>query len=171
MRKTWTAAAALAAALLLALFGLVGPAGSTATASGGSFEAELNGFQETPAVSTTGHGEFEAEVDDDRIEFELSFSGLEGTNTLAAHIHFGQKGVAGGVSAFLCGGGGKPACPSRSGTVMGTITPADIIGPAGQGIAAGEFAEVVRAMEAGKTYANVHTDKHPGGEIRGQIED
>jgi len=24
-------------------------------------------------------------------------------------------------------------------------------------------------MRAGKTYANVHTDKHPGGEIRGQV--
>lgn len=45
----------------------------------------------------------------------------------------------------------------------------DIIGPEGQGIAPGELGEVVRAIEAGVTYANVHTNKHPTGEIRGQI--
>ena len=72
--------------------------------------------------------------------------------------------------AFLCGGGGKPACPATGGTVTGAIRAADGIGPAGQGIAAGEFAELVRAMRAGKTYANVHTSPtYAGGEIRGQI--
>ena len=46
-----------------------------------------------------------------------------------------------------------------------------MIGPAGQGIAAGEFAELVRALRAGAAYANVHTTAHPGGEIRGQVAD
>ena len=45
-----------------------------------------------------------------------------------------------------------------------------MIGPANQGIAAGEFDELVRAIRAGVTYANVHSEKFPGGEIRGQIE-
>jgi hypothetical protein len=89
---------------------------------------------------------------------------------LFAHIHFGQKNVSGGVAAFLCGGGSKPAaCPAREGTVTGTIVAADVVGPSNQGIAAGEFAELVRAIRAGKTYANVHSSKFPGGEIRGQI--
>ncbi|MDQ4029624.1 MAG: CHRD domain-containing protein, partial [Actinomycetota bacterium] len=77
--------------------------------------------------------------------------------------------VAGGVIAFLCGGGGKPACPATHGTVEGTIRPADVIGPAAQGIAAGEFDELVRAIRAGATYANVHSGTYPAGEIRGQI--
>ena len=53
--------------------------------------------------------------------------------------------------------------------MTGTITPADVIGPAGQGIAPGEFAEVVRAIRNGAVYANVHSTLRPGGEIRGQL--
>ena len=45
-----------------------------------------------------------------------------------------------------------------------------MIGPAGQGIAAGEFAELVRAMLADVAYANVHSTTYPGGEIRGQLD-
>jgi hypothetical protein len=44
-----------------------------------------------------------------------------------------------------------------------------VIGPAGQGIAAGEFAELLAAMRAGVTYVNVHSTLYPGGEIRAQI--
>ena len=87
-----------------------------------------------------------------------------------AHVHFGNRSIAGGISAFLCGGGSKPRCP-QFGTVTGTITAADVIGPATQGIEAGAIAELIRAMRAGETYANVHSTKFPAGEIRAQIND
>jgi hypothetical protein len=32
-----------------------------------------------------------------------------------------------------------------------------------------EFSEVVNAMQALASYANVHSDLFPGGEIRGQV--
>jgi CHRD domain len=70
---------------------------------------------------------------------------------------------------FLCGGGGKPACPNISGTVTGTVTAADVIGPAGQGVAPGQFEEAITAMRAGSAYANVHTTVYQPGEIRGQV--
>ena len=41
--------------------------------------------------------------------------------------------------------------------------------PAKLGIAAGEFAELVRAMRNGATYVNVHSVTYPAGEIRGNI--
>jgi hypothetical protein len=132
------------------------------------------GYHETPALSSTGSGDFVAEIDDEKevISFVFTYSGLEGGSSLFAHIHVGQRGVAGGVSAFLCGGNTKPLpCPNVEGTVTGTITPADVIGPNGQGVEPGSWAELVRAMRAGVTYANIHTTRWPGGEIRGQIAD
>jgi len=47
--------------------------------------------------------------------------------------------------------------------------PADVIGPAGQGIKPGEYAELLRAIRAGATYANVHSSLYPSGEIRAQL--
>jgi len=161
---------------LLAL--LAAPALAT---EGGTFKATLTGYEEVPAISSPGTGEFRAKLTSDgtAIEYTLTYSGLQ--NAVAAHIHLGQKGVNGGVSAFLCSGGGKPACPASAGTVTGTITATHVIGPTGQGIALGEFDELVAAMVAGATYANVHTSDgvappntgpgdFPGGEIRGQVD-
>ena len=47
----------------------------------------------------------------------------------------------------------------------------DVIGPDAQGIAPGELAEILAAMRAGHAYANVHSSKFGGGEIRAQIND
>jgi hypothetical protein len=131
------------------------------------FRASLNGYLETPSISTTARGSFHATIDGSTISYRLTFRDLS-TPPLFAHIHFARPDVLGGVAAFLCGGGGKPACPA-SGTVTGTVVPADVVGPVNQGIAAGEFAELVRAMRNGATYANVHSEMFPGGEIRGNI--
>jgi hypothetical protein len=165
----------LYAALLVALLLALG-VGSYAIAGGGKKNLkadDLTGYQENPDVSSTGTGSFEATIDDDAqtITYELTFSALEGGAPSASHIHFGKRAVNGGVSAFLCGGGDKPVCPAMGGTVTGVIDAADVIGPAGQGIAAGQFAELVAAMRAGHTYANIHTPTWPGGEIRAQIND
>ena len=164
-------------ALLALLAALAAP---TLATEGGTFKATLTGYEEVPAISSPGTGQFQAKLTGNgaAIEYTLTYSGLQ--NAFAAHIHLGQTGVNGGVSAFLCGGGDKPSCPTSAGTVTGTIDPADVIGPAGQGIAPGEFVELVAALEAGATYANVHTNDNvappntgpgdfPGGEIRGQI--
>jgi CHRD domain len=136
---------------------------------GNKFKASLNGYLETPSVSTAGSGSFRLRIHKDWMEYTLTYKNLTGA-PLFAHIHFGRPDAAGGVAVFLCGGGSKPACPAApSGTVTGTIVAADVVGPAGQGITANEFAEVVRAIRHGATYANVHTPTFPGGEIRGNI--
>jgi hypothetical protein len=140
--------------------------------NGGSrFSARLTGFDETPSESTPGRGTFKAKiVNGNTIHYKLQYAGFEAGEelTTAAHIHFGQPGVPGGVSAFLCGGS-KPACTPTQGTFEGDIVASDVVGPAGQGIAPGEMAELIRAMKKGFTYANVHTTLNPAGLIRGQI--
>lgn len=158
----------LAVVAVLAGLGVVGTS-ALATGSGGDFEARLTGFQEVPAVLTTGRGTFTAALEDGTLSYRLSYSGLEGGSALFAHIHIGQRGANGGVAAFLCGGGGKDPCPATEGTVTGTIGAGDVMAITSQGLAAGEFSELVRAMRAGVAYANVHTPSSPGGEIRGQI--
>ena len=142
---------------------------------GKKFSAKLIGFEETPSESTPGNGSFRARiVGGNTIHYTLHYEDFEAAegSTLFAHIHFGQRGVAGGVSAFLCGsppGGDKPPCTPLQGDFEGDIDAADIVGPAGQGIAAGEMDEVLRAMRKGYTYVNVHTTLNPAGLIRGQI--
>jgi hypothetical protein len=139
----------------------------------------LTGYQEVVGpgpISTVGTGTFDARLDGDVITYTLTYRDLEGVLVTggvvtAAHIHFGQRSVGGGVIAFLCGGGGKPACPASPATVTGTIAAADIVGPAGQGIEPASFDEAVRALRAGAVYANVHTTRWPAGEIRGQVND
>jgi len=136
---------------------------------------KLSGFNEDPlALSTAGSGKFRAEIDEkaQTISWTLSYSDTEGTVT-QAHLHIGGKAQSGGISVFLCsnlGNGpiGTQACPS-SGTITGTIAAPDVIGPAGQGITAGQFDELLRAIERGAVYANVHSTLYPGGEIRGQL--
>ena len=154
---------------------------TTFTDDGGSrkLAVTMSGYQETPlALSTTGHGSFHARINKEQteIEWELSYGDTEATVT-QSHIHFGARGQTGGISLFLCtnlgnGPAGTQTCPASAtpdSPVTGVSTAANIIGPAGQGIAAGEFAELIAAIRAGVAYVNVHSTKYAGGEIRAQF--
>jgi hypothetical protein len=177
MFRSWSGSARAASLTFLPLVLSALAVSAEAQSSNGDSRVrtrEMNGFQEVPSIMTAAVGEFEAKIiDDAAIEYTLSYTGLEGGATLFAHIHFARDGVNGGVMVFLCNGGPvpKPVCPTVSGTVMGVITPADVIGPAGQGVEPLNFADLIRALRTGTAYANVHTTRFPGGEIRGQIRD
>lgn len=166
---------------LVLVFGVVSllAAVGVAVATGGrDIRERLTGYEETPqSISTPANGEFKLRINrfSNTLEYRLSYRDFE-TAVQQAHIHFGARATTGGVSVFLCsnlgnGPAGTPACPSPAGTVSGTLDAADVVGPAGQGIAAGEFDELVDAIRAGYTYANVHSDARPAGEIRAQLED
>ncbi|MDQ4084874.1 MAG: CHRD domain-containing protein [Actinomycetota bacterium] len=162
---------ALGGALLL----LAGAAASADAGGGAAQQARLNSFAEVPTLVTAGAGTFQASVDQgaDRIRFTLQFRGVS-SRVQQAHIHIGRTATNGGIAAFLCSNlpgapAGTPACPARRGTVTGTIVPARVLGPADQGIAAGEFDRLVRALRVGAAYVNVHTANFTSGEIRGQI--
>jgi len=167
MRRTALIAAALTAVSTLAL-------ANAALAE--TLHVQLTSYEEVPALSSAASGAFRAFIDDaaGTIRYELSYSGLEG-DVRMSHIHLGQVGVSGGISIWLCQTasfvdptGLAPTC-AQSGTVTGLLTQANVIGPAGQGIAPTEFAEIVAAIRAGVAYVNVHSSVFPGGEIRGQL--
>jgi len=154
---------------------------TTFTDDGGArhIKVHLTGYQETPlALSTTGNGRFHATIsrDETEIAWTLSFGDTEGTVT-QSHIHFGARAQTGGISVFLCsnlgnGPAGTQSCPASAtdeNPLTGTAVAANVIGPAGQGISPGEFAELIAAIRAGVAYVNVHSTKYPGGEIRAQF--
>ena len=143
----------------------------------------LTSYEEVPSVSSTGNGEFNAQISKDgsRIDWELSYEDLEGA-VQQAHIHIGNVGVNGGISVFLCtnlgnGPAGTQPCPASPATISGTIFAADVspnipatAAARTQGLNTGEIGELIKAMRAGATYVNVHSTLWPGGEIRSQID-
>ena len=114
--------------------------------------ANLRASQEVPkpvGTKTKEVGLFTATLvesgESKKLTWRLTFSHLTGPAT-AAHIHLAKKGQAGAVVVPLCG----PCKSGQKGTAQLTES-------------------TVKAMEAGKSYVNVHTGKNPAGEIRGQI--
>jgi hypothetical protein len=147
-------------------------------------ETDLKSTEEVPVVSSLGaSGSFKATLDEENltITYELSYQNLEGA-PLAGHLHVGQRGVNGAIPLFLCanapalppaGSAAAQACPPAPATITGVLSPANIIPRPAQGIDAvspEDFLELMRLMRLGEVYANVHTTKYIGGEIRGQVQ-
>ncbi len=136
---------ATAAALASGTGALGAPADATTT-----YKATLTpGFEvPKPQAPANARGVLTATVTETgaarSVRWTLTFRNLSG-KAVAAHIHKGRPGVAGGVMLGLCG-------PCRSGqTGRLSISSA-----------------VAKALEQGRAYVNVHTARNPAGEIRGQ---
>jgi hypothetical protein len=151
------------AVAFLAVFGSAAGVGAQPQ----TFVAHLSASQEvqTPAIVSNAQGQaiFQLSADGNALGYELIVANI--SDVQAAHIHLAPAGTNGQVVAFLFHG---PATSGRTQGVLaqGTITAADLIGP----LAGHPLSDLVSAMQAGNTYANVHTSAHPAGEIRGQIQ-
>src|SRR6266850_515864 len=175
--------AALAALAVLLLGNFSTQANNSNDGSALRFSTRLSTFNEVPPKANGANGTFRAQLSEDgtTLSWTFTWSGLSGPPS-AAHIHFGLKGANYPVMTFFCGGPKgnaaippKPDCPqTTSGSITGTTTATDIIalntpGSADQAIDQHDFAGFLRALGAGSAYANMHTTRFPGGEIRGQI--
>jgi hypothetical protein len=151
-----------------------------------SWRAVLSGYNEVPnpantavapgTLSSPASATFGARInrDESEVNWTLRYRGFDDTTVNQAHIHFGDVHTNGGISVFLCtnlgnGPDGTQACPQVAGTVSGTFRAGDVIGPTAQGIAPGEFEELLDAIRARRTYANIHTARFTAGEIRGHL--
>jgi hypothetical protein len=167
--------------LTTAAFLLMGTHGNAN--DGSQFGASFSGFEEigglgageTGAIFSQGQGSLSLKVDKGNrlINFELTYSGLS-SNITQSHIHFGKERVAGGIMVFFCSNLAAPppgtqACPVPSGTVTGTISAANVIGPVPQNVTAGDFDALLAAIQSNTAYGNIHTTRFTSGEIRGQI--
>jgi CHRD domain len=161
---------------------------------------DLSGFNEVVgptlgigAIFSTGNGRLSLKIDRQKreIAYELTYQFPDAAATPIvgaqfvnqAHLHFGQKHTTGGINVWLCQSADSPApaavaastptCPSPSGTVAGSITPAKVLALPTQGFPGGEegFDALLAAVRSDAIYGNVHTDRFPPGEIRGQVGD
>lgn len=97
-----------------------------------------------------------------RLRFRLSLRNIR--RVTAAHIHLGRPGENGPVVAFLFGPNNQ-GVSFRRGVITGTLRDSDLVGP----LAGSSIRRLVREIERGNAYVNVHTRQNPDGEIRGQL--
>jgi hypothetical protein len=115
------------------------------------FVTNLDGGQETPPVETIANGSGMVYLDRaaKKLIWEISYNDLSSPVT-AAHFHGPVgPGVAAGVQLKMA--------PTNATTnrIAGEATLTD---------------EQMRQVLAGLWYVNIHTEKYPDGEIRGQVE-
>lgn len=147
--------------------------------SGQKFSAIMTGDKEVPPVSTdtTGRIRVQANSQQQTLDYDLTLTNLNGVVT-GAHIHMGRPGFNGPIVADLNapGLGGAAAASSSSsssggGTAMtsnsvsGTIRSTDLKGP----LEGKQITDLVKLIQEGRAYTNVHTEQNPNGEIRGQL--
>ena len=129
-----------------------------------SFKAKLSGGEVVPPVKTTAKGEaiFQLSEEGNELTYKLTVSDIE--NVTVAHIHDGKYGKNGPPIVSLFTGPKKDH--EFTGTLAeGKITAKDLMGE----LKGKLFSHFMQMIEDGHAYVNVHTDKYPGGEIRGQI--
>ena len=137
-----------------------------------NFRAHLNGDGEVPPVDSGGQGQaiFQLSNDGSELSYSLIVANIE--NVTQAHIHCGPPDDNGPVVVFLFGRVPDPGVSHNGVLSEGTATDAHVITRGDSEICPGgvsSLADVVRQIDAGNAYVNVHTVDNPGGEIRGQM--
>ena len=134
-----TSLAFAAAALILA---------GAAHAETAKFHADMNGASEVPPTQSQGTGTVDASLDTAtrKLDWTGTWQNLTGPAT-AAHFHGpAAPGASAGVEV--------PWSKNPTSPFHGSATLTQ---------------QQMQELQAGKWYANVHTEKNPGGEIRGQV--
>jgi hypothetical protein len=122
--------------------------------------ANLSGQEEVPPIQTQATGMAEFIVMGDAVNYNVNSSNIQGAT--AGHIHLGKPGENGPIVITLF----KYDTHMNQVSETGSFTAADQEGPmAGQ-----PYQELGMAAINGSLYVNIHTEKNPNGEIRGQIQ-
>jgi len=134
------------------------------SANAQEFKAALTGSEVVPPIKSEANGEatFRLFKGERRMFYSLNVSNIKGVT--AAHIHKGKKGENGPPVVVLYSGSKKAG--RYSGLLAdGMLTDSDLIGP----LKGEPLRALIQMIYSGEAYVNVHTEKNPNGEIRGQI--
>ena len=130
------------------------------------YVATLSGDKEVPPVTTqaTGTAGF-SQPHLNNMSYGIKVSNIG--NVTRAHIHQGKVGQNGPVIVTLF----KADNATGTGPVEGQLVGGTISNDKLEGPLAGKSVEVdlVKVIENGEAYVNVHTTENPDGAIRGQI--
>ena len=130
------------------------------------YVATLSGDKEVPPVTTqaTGTAGF-SQPHLNNMTYGIKVSNIG--NVTMAHIHQGKEGQNGPVIVTLF----KADNATGTGPVEGQLVGGTISNDKLEGPLAGKSVEVdlVKVIEDGEAYVNVHTTENPDGAIRGQI--
>jgi hypothetical protein len=127
------------------------------------FKAKLKGENEVPPVTTTAEGKVKLKVKESNIKYKLNITGI--TDATMAHIHQGKSSENGEPVVDLLADSNKQKT-SNGLFINGSIVDSSLIGP----LEGKSVLDLVSSMDSGNNYVNVHTQAHPDGEIRGQLE-
>jgi len=112
-------------------------------------------------TGAVGLAEFTVDVARGEVSFEVNLFNLS-TRVTAVHVHVGSIGVGGPIVFDL-----RPTSQSGDFDVTGTLRATDVMSLPDLGIRTAE--DAVQALFLGATYIDVHTERNPDGELRGQI--
>jgi CHRD domain len=119
----------------------------------------LTGDEEVPPVQTDAKGIAEISPSGaDSIGYTVNATNIQGVT--AGHVHLGAKGENGPIVVTLF----KYDNPMNDVSENGSITADKLEGP----MAGKQISDLAAAGANGTLYVNIHTEKNPNGEIRGQ---
>ena len=135
---------------------------SNATLPNEIFIVEMNGHNEVPPIKSRATGDGTFKVIGNMMEYEINSTGI--SDATGAHVHFAKKGVNGDVVVDLLKNSQNN--PTKFGiSIRGNISDSSLVGP----LEGKDIASLISLMRIDEMYVNIHTEKHPKGEIRGQI--
>jgi CHRD domain len=129
-----------------------------------TFTATMTGSEEVPPKNTqaTGSAKFISSSDENSMIYRIRVANINGVTM--AHIHSGKTGKNGPIVVTLFKSATQTG-PINGLLSQGTITSTNLEGP----LKGKTISDLVKLINDGKAYANVHTQQNPKGEIRGQI--
>ena len=126
------------------------------------FVIKLTGTQEVPPVQTNAVGVAEISafsIADDSVSYTINVANITGVT--AGHTHLGKPGENGPIVVTFF----KYDTPKNSVSETGSITADMLEGP----MKGKQLSDLALAGSNGSLYINIHTEKNPNGEIRGQV--